>query len=62
MGIGQVGLEGVGWGVEVGADALPPKPQPMGEKTNLGGGLSKAHDKGKENFKMSPSLHRMVFF
>ena len=81
------GLGGVGWGVEVGADA-PPMPQPMGEKTNLGvakEGSGKADEKegkekerwwtigrgrkdskdekekkkGKENYKMSPSLKRM---
>ena len=88
------GLGGVGWGVEVGADAPPPLPpplpQPMGEKTNLGGakeGLGKGDEKegkekerwwtigrgrkdskdekekkkGKENYKMSPSLKRMFF-
>ena len=49
------GLGGVGWGVEVGADAPPPMPQPMGEKTNLGGakeGLGKVDEKegGKERW------------
>ena len=49
------GLGGVGWGVEVGADAPPPMPQPMGEKTNLGGakeGPGKMDEKegGKERW------------
>ena len=81
-------MGGVGWGVEVGADAPPPLPQANGEKTNLGGakeGLGKGDEKegkekerwwtigrgrkdskdekekkkGKENYKMSPSLKQI---
>jgi hypothetical protein len=41
-------LGGVGWGVEVGGDAPPPMPQPMGEKTNLGGAKEGYEKEGKE--------------